>query len=99
MAAAKGRQSRCIAPAFILAVTCQSHPAASSVAAGSSMSASVRGKSNHLSRTVALTIGVARLTSATPSPTHSIPHRVQPMALRCSAPSVLKMSHVAPSST
>jgi len=69
------------------------------VASGRIMSQSVRGKSNHLSRTVALTIGVARLTSATPSATHISPQRVQDTAFCCSSPSVLWMSQVAPMST
>ena len=55
--------------------------------------------SNHLWRTVALTSGVARLTSATPSATHSRPQRAQASAFCCSAPSVFLTSQVAPSST
>jgi len=75
----------------------QSHMA--SVPPGSTISASVRGKSNHLSRTVSLTSGVPRLTSATPSATHSSPQRAQATAFACSGPSVRSTSQVAPSST
>ena len=67
-------------------------------AAGSAMSASVSGKSNHLARTVSLTSGVARLTRPTPSATHSNPQRDHARALACSAPSVFSTSQVAPSS-
>ena len=52
------------------------------------MSASVRGKSNHFSRTVSLTSGVAMLTSATPSATQTSPQRAHACALSRSGPSV-----------
>ena len=98
-AAANGRQSWLVSPRFIRRVVIQSQTPSANVVAGSTRSAKVRGKSNHLARTVSLMSGVARLTSTTPRATHSSPQRAHATALSCSAPSVLRMSHVEPSRT
>ena len=98
-AAAKGCQSCPPSWRVILPVERQTMKPAHRQAAGSAISASVRGKSNHFARTVSLTIGVARLTSPTPRATHSRPQRDHASAFFCSAPSVFSTSHVAPSST
>ena len=69
------------------------------VAAGSTISPAVRGKSNQRSRTVSETSGVPRLMSAIPSATQRSPQRAQPMAFVCRSSRVRSTSQVAPSST
>ena len=86
-------------PRFIAPVARHNQYPHATVAAGSTITHSVRGKSNHLSRTVWLTSGVPMLTSATPSATQSRPQRAHAIDLRRSSPSLLRMSQVAPSST
>jgi hypothetical protein len=98
-AARNGLPSSDDPPLLSCPVECQIHQPHAIVAAGRIINHSVRGKSNHLSRTVSLTIGVARLTSATPSATHKRPQRAQPIAFARTPPSVLRMSQVAPMST
>ena len=70
-----------------------------SVAAGSTISPAVRGKSNQRARTVSDASGVPRLTSATASATQTRPHLAQAIAFSCSSPLVRSTSQVAPSST
>ncbi len=77
----------------------QTQAPTATLAAGSTISPSVRGKSNQRRRTVSLASGVPRLTSATPSATHRRPQRAQRIAFSCSGPCVRSTSHVEPSST
>src|SRR4051812_35682143 len=103
IAPANAVQSGAAPSFFSSAVACHTHTPAAKVASGSSASHQWSGShddgANHLAYTVALTSGVARLTSTTPKATHARPQRVQASAFACSAPSVFITSHVAPSST